>query len=134
MNNTILLYDGECGLCQRSVQWILKYDKKEIIYFAPLQSETGKKILAQNSMPGDYSNSLVLSENGVISTKSKAVEKIGLTLGGIWKFLAIIAGIVPRSFKEYVYSIIAKNRHIFFKNNLECRIDLAKNNPRFIRN
>jgi predicted DCC family thiol-disulfide oxidoreductase YuxK len=43
--NIILFYDGDCGLCNSSVQFVLKHRKHNAIYFATLQSDLAKQTL-----------------------------------------------------------------------------------------
>ncbi len=42
----MVLFDGGCGLCQRSVRWFLHRDRHARLLFAPLQGETARKVLA----------------------------------------------------------------------------------------
>ena len=44
-NKKIILFDGVCNLCDASVQYVIKHDKKDIFRFVSLQSELGQKIL-----------------------------------------------------------------------------------------
>ncbi len=37
-----VLYDGECGLCHRSVKFLLKRDRHQL-WYAPLQGETAAR-------------------------------------------------------------------------------------------
>lgn len=47
----VILFDGECNFCDRSVQFIIKRDKKVLYHFASLQSEAGQEILAKHHIP-----------------------------------------------------------------------------------
>ena len=49
-NQSIILYDGVCNLCNHSVRFVIKRDVKHIFKLASLQSEFGKKILAENRL------------------------------------------------------------------------------------
>ena len=53
MGNPILLYDGVCGLCNRSVQFILRHDRNAIFRLASLQSAIGRTILARHGANPD---------------------------------------------------------------------------------
>jgi hypothetical protein len=44
----IIFYDGVCGLCDRSIQFIMLHDKKKVFRFAALQSEFAAKTLGEN--------------------------------------------------------------------------------------
>ena len=58
----IVFYDGECGLCQRSVQWLLNRDKKKILFYAPLQGETAKELLTSIEFPEGLDSIIYLQE------------------------------------------------------------------------
>ena len=40
-NDTIVFYDGDCGLCNRVVQFILRNERNQKLVFCALQSEFG---------------------------------------------------------------------------------------------
>ena len=50
---SIILFDGVCNFCNSSVNKIIKYDKKNKLKFAALQSDTGKKILEKHARDAD---------------------------------------------------------------------------------
>ena len=60
----VVLFDGECGLCAASVRFILRRDPAARFRFAPLQSATGRRMMAQHHLPPDDLGSLVLIEDG----------------------------------------------------------------------
>ena len=39
----IIFYDGICILCNNAVEFVIKRDKKNTIFFSPLQSPFAKK-------------------------------------------------------------------------------------------
>ena len=43
----LVLYDGECGLCDRSVQFLLRHDKKGVLTYAPLQGEAARPFVGE---------------------------------------------------------------------------------------
>ena len=55
---SIILFDGVCNLCNSAVQFIIKRDKKNYFSFASLQSAQGQKILSQYNLPSNDLNSL----------------------------------------------------------------------------
>ena len=69
-STSLVLFDGVCNLCNGSVQFIIKRDKKDRFRFAPLQGKTGQAILAKHGLSADSLNSFVLSEGDKIYTHS----------------------------------------------------------------
>ena len=104
--NHIVFYDGECGLCQRSISLISTWDNKHKLFFAPLNGVTYKKYFNENS---DLTTVLYFSGNNLF-TKSDAIIEIGRTLGGLKKSW-ILLKIIPRFIRDTVYQFIAGHRN-----------------------
>ncbi len=100
-----VFYDGECGLCQRSISIISKWDKDHQIAFAPLNGETYKSFFPVAS---DMST-VVYYSGGELFTKSDAIIKIGTELGGLKSALALLS-IIPQFIRDAAYNYIAVNR------------------------
>lgn len=127
----IILYDGICGFCHWSVQFIIKHNKKGTIKFAALQSETGQELLRKFHLPKNHLDSLVMIRNNKAYTKSAAVLQVCLELGGYWKlFYGLI--MIPKPIRDGVYSFIAKYRyHMFGKMNY-CQLPPPHVKKRFL--
>lgn len=118
----ILLFDGECGLCQKSIQFMLKHEKNNKLKFASLHSDKIKHIL--NTKPlKQYANldkTMILIENNKIYTQSDAALQLIKYLNHNFKLFYISYGI-PKFFRNKIYQWIAKHRQVFFKSN-ECEL------------
>ena len=84
----IILFDGVCNLCNRSVIFILKRERQSIFRFASLQSEAGQELLKWCGLPADYAQAVLLVDNGNIFFGSTAALKIGQTLKFPWSLLS----------------------------------------------
>jgi predicted DCC family thiol-disulfide oxidoreductase YuxK len=73
MFKNIILYDGECGLCNRSVQFILKHERNQNLQFTSLQSSFSKKIFSDFNIKTDFDESILFYRDGKLVSKSKAV-------------------------------------------------------------
>ena len=71
-NNTVVLFDGVCHLCDRAVLFIIRKEKSSAVRFAPLQSETGKKLLRKYGYSESYLDGLVLIEKKRAYDRSSA--------------------------------------------------------------
>lgn len=112
----LIFFDGQCGLCDRAVQFVLKADKSRIFAFAPLQGETAKKML--QGIPMDL-DSVILIENFQTAeartfVRSKAVFRTCWLLGGCYKLVGW-KYVLPAWFFDWGYRIVAANRHRLFK-------------------
>lgn len=101
----IVFYDGDCGLCQRSISFLSKIDKKKELKFAPLNGETYRIFFQSHSLLA----SVVFYNQQKISVKSEAVIEVCKSLGGI-KRLAVILRIFPLKFRDMFYDLIANRR------------------------
>src|SRR4028119_1189065 len=72
----IVLYDGVCGLCDRSVQIILRNDRRGRFRFAALQSDAGRALLDRFGLPPQALDSIVLVDGDRVWRKSRAALRI----------------------------------------------------------
>ncbi len=125
----IILFDGICHFCDRSVQFIIKYDPTGIFKFASLQSNTGKKLLEHYNIPTG-TDSLVLIEDQNYSVMSTAALRICKHLDGLWK-LGYLLILIPKPIRDFFYRIFAKNRYKWFGQKQSCPIPPLEIRDRF---
>jgi predicted DCC family thiol-disulfide oxidoreductase YuxK len=106
---TIVFYDGDCGLCQRSIKFLYKADKKKKLFFAPLNGMTYKQIYGAEPTP---LTTVKLYYNKKTFEKSLAILKLSLILGGFYKILYFFI-IVPAFIRDFIYDQIALKRKAF---------------------
>lgn len=128
--DSIILFDGDCNFCSGSAQFIIRYDKKGIFKFASLQSDFGIQMLDKFSLPNNI-QTIVLIENEEALLKSTAALKIAQKLTYPLKATCALI-IIPTFIRDFVYDIIAKNRHHFMKNKPVCELKNTKHSSRFI--
>ena len=109
-NKTILLFDGYCNLCHSSVQFVMKHEKKQELYFTSLQSPVGIELLNYYKIDPTKIDSLVLIEKNKAYTKSSAALRLSKYLKGVYAFGYSFL-IVPVFIRNWVYDFIAKNRY-----------------------
>ena len=130
-DNPVILFDGVCNFCNNAVNFVLRRDKKKQILFAPLQSETGKKLLEQYKLPMDDMHSFVFIEKGSVYTRSTAALRVCRYLSALWP-LCYGAIIVPRFIRDAINDWIAKNRYKWFGVRQECMIPTPEIKARFL--
>ena len=125
MNEThpVVLFDGVCNLCNHSVQFIIRRDKKDRFRFAPLQGKTGQAILAKHGLSADSLNSFVLSEGDNIYTHSTGALLMMKRLGFPWSVFYVYI-IIPRW--------IARNRYRWFGRQESCMIPTPELRKKFV--
>ena len=72
-NLNIIFFDGVCNLCNSSVQFIIKRNKKQQFYYASLQSDVAKEILLQHLEKKITLNTIVFVEKGNVYAKSTCI-------------------------------------------------------------
>jgi len=137
MNNfkgkSIILFDGVCNICNSSVNFIIKHDKKKQFVFTSLQSDAAREILLHFKSKELKLDSILLIDNKNIYEKSTAVLKIFKHLYGGYKlFYAFM--IIPKFIRDWVYNYIAKNRYKWFGKKDKCMIPTEEVKSRFLEN
>lgn len=126
----ILFYDGACGFCHKTVQFILKEDKSSIFRFAPLQGKTSKysKIERYN-----FNTMVVIDHKNRHQIYSSAVISIGWHLGGLYKIGACVLCLIPKPIRDALYRVNGKLRHHYFaKPNKLCPLVSYNDKKRFL--
>jgi predicted DCC family thiol-disulfide oxidoreductase YuxK len=109
-NKHIVFFDGECGVCNFWVQWILERDKKDKFLFASLQSDFGQQFLSERGLDTNVFNTLYLwKPDHYYLIKSRAVIQIANLLGGIYTLLSI-GKILPAFTGDVFYDMVSRNR------------------------
>ena len=135
MNNfsgkSIILFDGVCNLCNSSVNFIIKHDKKKQFLFASLQSDAAKEILLQFTTKKLNLNSILLIDNKNIYEKSTAALKISRHLSNGYQLLYYLV-IIPLFIRNWLYNLIVKNRYQWFGKKEFCMIPTSEIRNRFL--
>lgn len=134
----VVLFDGICGLCNKSIKILYKLDHNKILHFAPLQGNFAKKYINQAQLKSDFKSIIYLDidENqspcGKIHFKSDAIGQILIDLGGWTKFLGKIILFFPLFIRDFIYDIIAKYRYKWFGQVDCCILITPRERGRFI--
>ena len=117
----VLLYDGTCALCDRSVQLVLDHERSPTIRFAALESAVGQSLLDGCGLDARALDSLVLVEGGRCHVESQAVARVATYLAAPWRWASALR-LVPRVLRDPAYRWVARNRYRWFGRLEECRI------------
>jgi predicted DCC family thiol-disulfide oxidoreductase YuxK len=131
----LIFYDGNCGLCDRIVQFVFKEDKNEHFVFAPLQGETASQYL--RSLPPEirFTDSLILIENyrssyPRVSILAKGALRIAWLLRWPWMLIGWLS-FFPGWMFDWIYRLVASKRHYFFSQN-QCFVPPSNQKDRFL--
>lgn len=129
--SAIILYDGVCGFCDRSVQFVLRHDRSRRYRFAALQSRVGAELLKTHPTLPRSLDSLILIEGHRAYARTDAVLRIASGLGFPWKLAAALL-ILPAALRDPFYDAFAKRRYAWFGKLDSCPIPSPGTRERFL--
>lgn len=131
----VLVYDGDCGFCDRSIRRVLARDSNGALHFAARDSNYGRALLARHPKLVDVDSLLwVEPEFGgreEIFTRFDAVMRTARYLGGMSRLLEL-ARIIPAPLRDAGYRLVARHRHRLGHQDAACRIPTETERARFL--
>lgn len=130
----IILYDGVCVLCHRTVRWLLRIDKQGTLRFAPLQGRFAQTVPLQP--PGAPSDSVVYvtgygGEQMRIFSRSDAIIRSIADLGGAWRAILVLK-IIPLRVRDALYTFVVRHRYRWFGKYPSCQLPVGVPPDRFL--
>ena len=134
MTQPVLLYDGLCGFCNTTVQFILGHESSHRLRFAALQGNYAAGVIERH--PGLQSvDSLVWVEGEgdleQVKTRSGAALRVAWYMGGFWR-LVMVLWLVPRPLRDFAYDQFARRRFKFFGRYGSCPVPNKAVRDRFL--
>jgi predicted DCC family thiol-disulfide oxidoreductase YuxK len=126
----MLVYDGSCGFCSRSVQFILRHERRHDLLFVPRDSPLGKEL--RRNFHLEAVESMLWIDGDKVATESGAVLRAADYLGGFWSALAAIGSLVPSLLRNWGYRVIARNRRRLSASPTGCLLPTAEQRARFL--
>jgi predicted DCC family thiol-disulfide oxidoreductase YuxK len=133
-NAPLLLYDGTCGFCAASVQFVLRHERQHGLRFAALESDVGAAIRARHPALAGVDSMIWVEPTAtgeLVLTRSSAALRVSRYLGGPWRALAL-ASLVPRPIRDAVYDLIARHRHRLVPGAAQCYLPPPAVRARFL--
>lgn len=127
----VLLFDGHCNLCNHSVNYFIKKDRKNKLLFGALQSQQAQSFLQKKNLETQDFSSLVVVKSSRVYRRSRAVLEVFKVLPYAWKILYVFI-IIPPFIRNFIYHIIAKNRYKWFGKKTTCRLATPEEKLKFI--
>lgn len=127
----LILFDGDCNLCNRAVQFVLRRDPGGRFRFAALQSAAGRAALQRAGVTGALPDSIVVLHRGRVRTRSAAALAIARGLRLPWP-LATVFWLVPYGLRDLVYDWIARRRRRWFGRPAVCWVPTPELRARFL--
>ena len=131
----ILLFDGVCNLCSKTVQFIVEHERAPTIRFCAIQSEAGRALLEEHGMMHVVAeadpDSLVFLEGGRAHERSTGALRVAAHLKAPWRW-GRVGLFVPRVLRDLVYRVVAKNRYRWFGKTDSCLVPSKELRSRFL--
>jgi predicted DCC family thiol-disulfide oxidoreductase YuxK len=133
----VALYDGLCGLCDKTVRFVLDHDRRGRFRFAPLQSAYARAALAGwGRDAGVLDTFFVIADAGTsrarLFERGRASVFLLHEIGGGWRLLALFLSVLPGRVLDAVYDAVARSRYRVFGRRTACRTPSDAERARFI--
>lgn len=127
----LVLFDGVCNLCNGSVRFLLRRDRRGRFRFAALQSAAGQAALRRHSLSSTQLTTIVAIENGRAWTESAAALLLARRLPWPWPLLAAFT-LVPRPLRDALYAWVSRHRYRWFGRRESCMLPSPELADRFL--
>jgi predicted DCC family thiol-disulfide oxidoreductase YuxK len=140
-DHLLVVFDGHCGLCNRSVRWFLRHDRRERLRFVASESARVAGLLARQSIdvpdselgPGTI---LVVHDPGGpaerILVRSEAVLALLGELPQPWPAVGVTLGWIPRPVRDLGYRLVARWRYRIWGRLESCPVPTDEERARFL--
>ncbi len=126
----LVLFDGHCALCDGTVRWLVRLDRRGRLTFAPLQGETAQRLGLGEREPSSLA--FLPADGAPVLTRSRAVLAILGAIGGPARLLAAAGRLLPTSVADRAYDAIARRRLAWFGRPRRCHLPAAGDAGRFL--
>jgi predicted DCC family thiol-disulfide oxidoreductase YuxK len=114
-----IVFDGYCYICSGWVRFMKKHPTKPPFELLPMQSERGRALLVEHGIdPADPMTFLVLDGDKALTESDGAIH-VMTVLGGLWRVM-VVGRILPKSWRDGLYRLLARNRYNWFGRRDTC--------------
>jgi predicted DCC family thiol-disulfide oxidoreductase YuxK len=131
--SAIIVFDGSCVLCSRWTRFVLRFDRQAHFHLAAMQTEIGRQLMLAHGLDPDNPASFVVVDNGHALRDSAALLHVLRHCGWFWRGIGGLLRVVPRSWRDAGYRLIANKRYQWFGQHAVCIIPDMRQQQRFLR-
>ncbi|WP_298791587.1 DCC1-like thiol-disulfide oxidoreductase family protein [uncultured Allomuricauda sp.] len=121
MKKNVIVFDGECNLCNGVVGWLLRFAPNDQFHMVAFQSPHGQELLLQHNYPTQQLETVILFDEQGKHTHSDGFLRI-LAKIPKWQLVGAILTYVPKIIRDNIYTLAAKNRVKWFGKSQTCAI------------
>lgn len=127
----IIVFDAECILCSANAQFVLTHDKAARFRLASMQGEAGSALFRRHGIDPADPDTLIVVDGDRVLRDSDAILAIYAGLGWPWRAASGLR-LVPRTVRNRVYRLIARNRYWLFGRSDGCFVPLPEHRARML--
>lgn len=127
----IVVFDGQCLLCNGWVQFLLRHDRAQRIRFASVQSAVGQQLLARAGLQVEGLQTLLVIDGERSWQHTAAILRVLHALGWPWR-LAWVGWLVPAPLRDVLYRWVARNRYRIWGRSATCMLPAPEHAARFL--
>lgn len=134
MSQQVLLYDGLCGFCNTTVQFILGHESRQSLRFAALQGAFATGVIERHPELKTVDSLIWVEGEGAaeqVKIRSSAALQVAWYMGGFWR-LVMILWLVPKPLRDFAYDQFAQRRFKFFGRYGSCPVPSKAVRTRFL--
>jgi predicted DCC family thiol-disulfide oxidoreductase YuxK len=118
-NVRIVVFDGVCNVCSGWVRFLERHRIEPPFKLVPMQSEEGKRLLVLHGIDPEDPTTFLVLDQGREFTQSDGSIHVVTALGGVWSAFAL-AKVIPKSWRDSLYQLLARNRYRWFGKRATC--------------
>ena len=123
MEKSIIIFDGECNLCNGVVGWLMQFAPEQVFQFIPFQSPRGQELLKEHGFPTKELTTVILIDENGAHTHSDGFLEIVAKIPK-WRLVAALLAYIPRIIRDTIYNLASRNRVRWFGKSNACSISL----------
>jgi len=128
----IIIFDGECVLCSRWAQFVIRHDRIGRYRLLAAQSLLGRALYRHFGLDPKVFETHILLDRGRAWFKSEAGIRMSEGLGFPWAWIATSLRLLPLRTRDRLYDFIASRRYDYFGRRNDCYVPAANERDRFL--
>lgn len=124
----LVVFDGLCNLCSGGARWLQQHPAEPPFRLIPMQSVPGRELLIQHGYDPDDPLTFLVVDGDLCLTQSDAWIHLVAAVGGGWR-LVQAARVLPRTWRDAIYRLIARNRYRWFGRRTTCYLAQPSTEP-----
>lgn len=126
----IILYDGDCGFCNRCIRFLWKRDQDGQLHYTSIQSATGGEILKRHGIDPPELDTMFFVDGGDLYSRSEAALRALSLLPGHSQVKNLLR--IPKGTRDLLYKLVAKYRLQLGRNSSVCELPPTEVRARFL--